>query len=61
MAQPEGKTDSKKPTKIFIRAVHGLMGHPYDHAVFNTDSITEVKEIDDWLKGQIEAGKLEVI
>ena len=59
MAQPDNKP--KAPAKILIKAVHGLMSHPYTHVQFNTDTITEVSEIDDFLRCQIDAGKLEVI
>ena len=60
MAQPDNKP--KAPAKILIRAVYGLMTHPFiEDKAFNVDTITPVDEIDDFLKVQIEAGKLEVV
>lgn len=59
MAQNDNK--QAKPVKVLIRAVHGLMIHPYTHAAFNTETITPVDERDAWLDCQIEAGKLETV
>jgi hypothetical protein len=47
--------------KVRVRAVHGLMIHPYKAMDIRHDAITEVDEVDSWLKSQIDAGKLQVV
>lgn len=51
----------KAPAQIMLRAVHGLITHPYNHKQFNTDTVTPVDEIDDWMDCQIKAEKLAVV
>lgn len=43
-----------------LRAVHGLLIHPYTQARFNTDKPLD-HELDGWCKIQIEYGKLVVV
>jgi hypothetical protein len=43
-----------------MRAVHGLLIHPYTHTRFNTDKALD-HELDGWCAAQIEAKKLEIV
>lgn len=58
---PEQDQNMPKPAQIMLRAVHGFITHPYNHKQFNTDTITPVDEIDDWMDCQIKAEKLAVV
>jgi len=64
MATPAA-ADTKKPEpktiEVYsIRAVHGLMIHPFDETRFEPDA-AKPHVRDGWVDVQIEAGKLEVV
>lgn len=47
--------------KVRVRAVHGLMIHPFVPMDIRQDAITEVDEIDSWLQSQIDAKKVVIV
>lgn len=52
---------AEAPQKVRVRAVHGLMIHPFKAMDIRHDAIAEVDEIDSWLQSQIDAKKIEVV
>lgn len=60
---PAKVAEAPKPKTIEVynlKAVHGLLIHPYTHTRFVPDKALS-HEIDGWCKSQIEAGKLVVV
>lgn len=55
------ETIAEAPQKVRVRAVHGLMIHPFKAMDIRHDAIAEVDEIDSWLQSQIDAKKIEVV
>lgn len=53
-------TKPDEPTEIGLRAVHGIMVHPFRPLEIVTDKVTTVTEIDSWLQSQIDARKIVV-
>lgn len=58
-APKRGRPAKPKVTKV--RAVYGLMVHPFAHHRFDRDLTVELEEVDNWTRVQIEAGKLEIV
>lgn len=60
----QGKSGGKVQAKqlpVKLSAVHGRMVHILTGAEFLQESPTKVDEVDDWLKAQIDAGKIRVV
>lgn len=55
--EPAPEVKVEKGTKMRVRAAHGYIQHPFTLEAFNVDSEKKVV-VDDWLKVQLEAGKL---
>lgn len=59
--QPKAAEATPAEPKIArVRAIHGLMVHPFNSKHIDTDSEAKI-EIDSWVQIQIDAGKLEII